>query len=125
MQFLVITDAGGTRQWVPFGRVLKIETVGDIVTDPTSNAAGRLIRNRITRVIYLNGVVEPVVVDVSSIAPYSVGSTLYEFGYRSPDGYLLVVLSNRLSPGEIVEEIPSEEIAWDGDILWDGGIYWS
>jgi hypothetical protein len=97
MQFLRITAADGTRQWIPMENVVRVETAADAVGASTAYAAGRLQRGLITEIAYLSGAAatEPTITEVAAIPAYTAGGILYEIGCHSVDGAFVAILSNR------------------------------
>jgi hypothetical protein len=90
MKFLKITAANGTQDYVPDNSVISIKTAADTLDAGSDYSAPKVIRGRITEVVYYVGSVVTTVV----VAARTTGGVVYEYGCKTNDGAFSVVMSN-------------------------------
>lgn len=95
MEFLRITAADGTRQYIPDNYVVNIATSADTADAGSVYSAPKVIRGRITQVKYYDGLVATAgALVVTSVSAYTTGSTKYEYGCFTVDGAFVASLCN-------------------------------
>jgi len=95
MEFLRITAADGTRQYIPDNHVVNVATTADSADAGSDYRAPNVTRGRISQVKYYdgaNGTAGAIV--VTSVSAYTSGGILYEYGCLTNDGAYSVYLRN-------------------------------
>jgi len=95
MEFLRITAADGTRQYIPDNYVVNIATSADTVDAGSDYRSPNVIRGKITQVKYYDGANTTAgALVVTAVSPYAAGGILYSYGCFTVDGAFLAALSN-------------------------------
>jgi hypothetical protein len=95
MEFLRITAADGTRQYIPDNYVVNIATTADSVDAGSDYRAPNVVRGKITGVKYYdgaNGTAGALV--VASVAAFNGSNDKYEYGFYNIDGSFSAALTN-------------------------------
>lgn len=95
MEFLRITAADGTRQYIPDNYVINIATTADTLDAGSNYSAPKVQRGRISQVKYYDGAVSTAgAIVVTAVSAYTTGGILYEYGCFTIDGAFSVALKN-------------------------------
>ena len=95
MEFLRITAANGTRQYIPDNYVVNISTTAETLDAGSNYSAPKVIRGIINQVKYYDGANATAgALVVTSVSPYAAGGILYEYGCFTVDGAFIDALSN-------------------------------
>jgi len=95
MEFLRITAADGTRQYIPDNYVVNIATTADTQDAGSNYSAPKVVRGRISQVKYYDGAVSTAgALVVTAVSEYTTGGILYEYGCFTIDGAFSAALKN-------------------------------
>jgi hypothetical protein len=95
MEFLRITAADGTRQYIPDNYVVNMATTADGADAGSNYSAPKVTRGRISQVKYYDGANATAgALVVTAVSAYTTGGTKYEYGCFTVDGAFIAALSN-------------------------------
>ena len=90
MEFLRITNADGTKKYIPDNYVVSITTAADTKDAGSDYRAPNVVRGRITEVKYTDGTT----ITTDTVAAFSGTNALYEYGCYTVDGAFIAALRN-------------------------------